>query len=145
MNRPYAHKLLRLHKIDGRLNIRKKDYPMCSRFMKTYECVGKHQVDSNGKNTRFFPWLQPNYAILKNGRNYSIPVWYVAPSMGRSRFKEAKPHPIFKAVEDACILWWTEKRDQYTLEDFFTYGKHNDFTLKFRDFRKLIVPYEGKK
>jgi len=140
MNRPYAHKLLRLHKRDGRLNIRQKDYPMCSRFMKTYECVGKEQINADGNRTHVFPWLQPNYAILKNGRNYSIPIWYVTPSMGRSRFKDARTHPIFKAVEDACLLWWTEKRDQYTLEDFFTYGKHNDLTFKFRDFRELIIP-----
>ena len=54
--------------------------------------------------------------------------------------KKKRTHPIFKAVEDACMLWWTEKRDQYTLEDFFTYGKHNDLTFKFRDFRELIIP-----
>ena len=61
--------------------------------------------------------------------------------MGRSRFKESlELIQYLKAVEDACMLWWTEKRDQYTLEDFFTYGKHNDLTFKFRDFRELIIP-----
>lgn len=124
INRPYAHKLLRLHKKGDRLNLCKNDYNMPSFLMKSYECVGDMQE---------FPWLQPNYMVVKNGRNYTLPLFYISSNLGRSHIKDSGQHPIFKLVEQANLLWWTEKRDQYTLDDFFTYGKPNDLIFRFRD------------
>lgn len=123
INRPYAHKLLRLHKKENRLNICNKDYKLSSYAMKSYDCYG---------DLKEFPWLQPNYAIVKNGKNYCAPLLYVSSGLGRSNYKNANVHPVFKVMEEACLLWWTEKRDQYTLDDFFTYGKPNDLVFRIR-------------
>ena len=91
--------------------------------MKSYDCYG---------DLKEFPWLQPNYAIVKNGKNYCAPLLYVSSGLGRSNYKNANGHPVFKVIEEACLLWWTEKRDQYTLDDFFTYGKPNDLVFRIR-------------
>jgi hypothetical protein len=32
--------------------------------------------------------------------------------------------------------WWTELRDEYTLEEFFTYGKPNDRVILPREINK---------
>ena len=124
INRPYAHKLLRLHKKENKLNISRKDYAMSSSFMDSYNCSGGLEK---------FPFLQLDYIIMKNGRNYTLPLFYMSPDLGRSHIKTSKQHPIFELTKEACLLWWTEKRDEYSLEDFFTYGKSNDLVFKFRE------------
>ena len=77
--------------------------------------------------------LQLDYIIMKNGRNYTLPLFYMSPDLGRSHMKTSKQHPIFELTKEACLLWWTEKRDEYSLKDFFTYGKSNDLVFKFRE------------
>ena len=75
INRPYAHKLLRLHKKENKLNISRKDYAMSSSFMDSYNCSGGLEE---------FPFLQLDYIIMKNGRNYTLPLFYISPDLGKT-------------------------------------------------------------
>ena len=40
---------------------------------------------------------------MKNGRNYTLPLFYMSPDLGRSHIKTSKQHPIFELTKEACL------------------------------------------
>lgn len=119
INRYFAEKVVRLHKIDGKYCVDRNILTMSSYYW--------------GKNYRNL-FFAGDY-LPKIGRSYSIPLFYSSVEFGRSDEKKFIPDvqkKMFKSCEYACKYWWIKLRDQYTLDDFFTYGKPNDKYIKFK-------------
>jgi hypothetical protein len=115
LNRYYAEKLLRLHIIDGKYNFFHKtnnDY-----WRKAF---GNHEFVSG------------DYFINRCGRSYAIPLMPQKPHMGAHSIKINKPlynSDILIFAEKLYTIWWTKLRDNYSLKEFFRYGKPNDLFL----------------
>lgn len=127
INRYYAEKIMRLHKIEGKYCLN-RDINNISTY---------YWGDRGDKSEKHNPCpiLNIDYIISKNGRCYSIPLIYQVSNMGQHMMKDVIKDlnkQIFKCCEDACRHWWINLRDEYTLKDFFQYGKPNDKVIKFK-------------
>jgi hypothetical protein len=114
INRRYAEKLISIHYKDGKFDLSQK--------------IG-NQYWTNDPN------FTGDYFIGHCGKTYCIPLLSVNQRFGSyagnvCRKEERKD---LEFSYKACKKWWTELRDEYTLEDFFTYGKPND---------RIITPEE---
>jgi hypothetical protein len=117
INRDYAKKLVKLHCVEDKfkLNIRFND-------VKSKKVYG--MVDG---------------FILEDGKTYSIPLITNNPDFGSDYSLDHTPREWFKQCKDLYYLWWKTERDNFTLEDFFTYGKPYDYMMvKKLNYKKLI-------
>jgi hypothetical protein len=122
INRHFAQKLIRLHKIDGKYCIHKTKNKMSS-------CYWSNQ----GKLSDMHKFLGMDY-LVKIGRSYSIPLIYSSVKWGRWDELDninSNQNRCFKQCEYACKYWWIKLRDKFTLDEFFTYGKPNDYYVIF--------------
>jgi len=103
INRHFAQKLINLHYI--------KEKYMLIRKYGIYPANTKHRVVSLDS---FFPFL---------GKTYQLPLITQNPHLD----KVPKKHHFL--CRDIYYDWWQNKRDNFTLEDFFSYGKENDFEM----------------
>jgi hypothetical protein len=120
INRHFAEKLIRLHKIDGKYCIHKSQYKMSS-----YNWSNIRDLEEPSSVQEF---LQMDY-LVKIGRSYSIPLMYSSVDWGKHdglNNIDAYQYESFKRCEYACKYWWIKLRDRFTLKEFFTYGKPND-------------------
>jgi hypothetical protein len=119
INRYFAEKIIRLHKINDRYCVDRNINKISSYYWgKGY----KHSFFVGD----YFP---------KISRSYSIPLLYSSVNFGRHDRETHIPDSqkkLFKCCEYACLYWWKKLRDNYTLEEFFTYGKPNDKYIKFK-------------
>jgi len=76
-----------------------------------YPANTKHRVVSLDS---FLPFL---------GKTYQLPLITQNPHLD----KVPKKHHFL--CRDIYYDWWQNKRDNFTLEDFFSYGKENDFEM----------------
>ena len=77
------------------------------------------------------PGSTVDYFVCQNGRTYSIPLITVKEDAGsyeENCVRDDRQDLYF--TRKAYWKWWTELRDQYTLKDFFSYGKPNDRYIK---------------
>ncbi|NDB30728.1 hypothetical protein EB151_14415, partial [archaeon] len=142
MRREYIEKLLYLHMPDKKY---KFDYVIGNSIYlnrdsgiyddKTYEgtCGG------------------PDYYINQSGRCYSIPLIPINPYLSGishhgAYFTEDKWKPKFSFVKcyEAYHEWWKNDRDNFTLDEFFTYGKDNDKLME-RDITRWQDKYFEEK
>lgn len=126
INRHFAEKLIRLHKIDGKYYINKNKNKMSSCYW------GKSEIH----NLQEF--LVIDY-LVKIGRSYSIPLMYSSVDWGKTdKLNNVKSdqYRCFKQCEYACKYWWIKMRDKFTLDEFFTYGKPNDQYVIFDKMKK---------
>ena len=65
-----------------------------------------------------------DYSLNHCGRSYAIPLMPQRCDMGAHSGIESQ---IF--ANEAYTLWWKNLRDNYTLDEFFTYSKPNDFFI----------------
>lgn len=114
INRQYASKLIKLHYIDGKFNFNQK--------------LGSYKWTKIADN----PGLVPDYIISKNGKGYSIPLIYLNPDFNSFDIDiERKDlREFYQHIKELYHNWWKNLRDNYTLEEFFTYGKPNDLVLR---------------
>jgi hypothetical protein len=114
INRRYAEKLIYLHYKEGKFDLSQK-------------------INNNQWSTA--PNVTLDYFVGHNGKTYCMPLISINPDLGSyaenvCRKDERKDLQFsYKAYQ----RWWTELRDKYSLEEFFTYGKPND---------KIITPRE---
>jgi hypothetical protein len=114
INRDYAKKIVKLHYTsDGRYNLYQK---LCSyTWTQQYEC----------------PSVTIDYAISKNGKSYSLPLIYINPDIGSYEVNYHRPDQQWLyEIKRIYHFWWKDLRDNYTLKEFFTYGKPNDKIIK---------------
>lgn len=107
INRDYARKLIKLHCIGDKfkLNISTNDI----RYKKIY-----------GMADSF---------ILEAGKTYSIPLITNNPDFGSDYDLTQTARDWFKNCRDLYYNWWENEHHNFSLEDFFTYGKPNDFEM----------------
>lgn len=107
INRDYAKKLIKLHCIGDkfRLNILTNDI----RYKKKYGMVDSF--------------------ILEAGKTYSIPLITNNPDFGSDYDLTQTSRGWFKKCRDLYYNWWKNEHHNFLLEDFFTYGKPNDFEM----------------
>ena len=107
INRDYARKLIKLHCIEDKfkLNIKTNDV----RYQKKYGMVDSF--------------------ILEAGKTYSIPLITNNPDFGSDYDLTQTARGWFKNCRDLYYNWWENEHHNFSLEDFFTYGKPNDFEM----------------
>ena len=97
INRWFAEKLLRIHTVQGK-------YFFLRRFA-GYPGIRSLDID------HFFGFV---------GRTYQLPLITQDPYLD----KVPKKHHF--VCRDLYYDWWENERDNFTLKEFFTYGKPND-------------------
>lgn len=127
MSRHYAEKLLDLHYINGKY---KFDYTIAnSVYMNRDSGIhdGMNYDQTSGS---------PDYFIAQSGNCYSIPLIPIVPYFsgvsdhgGRSD-DSWQPRPSFLKCYKAYVEWWTQDRDNFTIDEFFTYGKDTDILMQ---------------
>ena len=117
INRDYAKKLIKLHCVDNKfkLNIQTNDI----RYKKIYG-----MVDS---------------LVLEGGKTYSIPLITNNPNLGSDYDLTGETRAWFKKCRDLYYEWWKTEHHKFSLEEFFSYGKPNDYMM----IKKVY--YEDKK
>ena len=124
INRRYAEKIISLHYKDGKFDLSQKisNYKWSGQGIKTFEGLG-------------MPNFTTDYFLGHNGKTYCIPLFSVNPNFGSwaQNIDRREERVDLDFSYKACKRWWTELRDEYTLEEFFTYGKPND---------RIILPSE---
>jgi hypothetical protein len=104
ITRYYAEKLLRLYFYDG-----------------------KYDFTQDSKRKNICPFVRDVDDFLGyNGKVYQIPVFSQKTELDETQ------RPAHIESNKAHYHWWTVMRDQFSLEDFFTYGKSND--------SRMIIP-----
>ena len=125
ITRRYAEKIVSLHYKNGKFDLSQKicNYKWSKMGGKSYLGLG-------------MPNFTTDYFLGHNGKTYCLPLISVNEDFGSyaeniCRKEERKYDLGFS--RKAYRKWWTELRDEYTLEEFFTYGKPND---------RIIIPRE---
>ena len=112
INRSYAEKLMRLF-VDG-------DQYNFSHRIQNYKW-GK-MLDMPNRTIDYF--------MCHSGNTYSMPLISVNPHIGSyAKNIVRKDRPDLELARKAYNKWWTVMRDEYTLEEFFMYGKPNDYVI----------------
>jgi hypothetical protein len=124
INRRYAEKIVSLHYKEGKFDLSQKisNYKWSKKGINSYGGLG-------------MPNFTTDYFLGHNGKTYCIPLISVNQNFGSysQNISRKKERVDLKFTYKAFEKWWTELRDEYTLEDFFTYGKPND---------RIITPKE---
>jgi hypothetical protein len=115
INRSYAEKLIRLFYVDGKFDLTKK--------------IGVWKWSKKGLG---MPNVTTDYFLGHSGKTYCLPLMTINPNIGsypqNILRKDSRPDMIF--AHKACKKWWIKLRDDYTLDEFFTYGKPNDRVIR---------------
>lgn len=108
ITRRYAQKLVDLHYKDGKYFFKKKHG--LSKIMEALTvCV--------------------DYFMCENGRTYCLPLITTNNDFGSYEENRMRFFAHHALSRDAYYQFWTQKRDFFTLEEFFTYGKPNDLDM----------------
>lgn len=118
INRRYAEKIISLHYKDGKFDLSQQ--------------IRNHKWSYGGLG---MPNFTTDYFLGHNGKTYCMPLFSVNQNLGSwaQNIDRKKERVDLEFSYRAYLKWWTELRDQYTLEEFFTYGKPND---------RIITPKE---
>jgi hypothetical protein len=124
INRRYAEKIISLHYKEGKFDLSQKicNYKWSNRAINSYSGLG-------------MPNFTTDYFLGHNGKTYCMPLISVNQDFGSwaQNICRKKERIDLEFSYKAYQKWWTELRDEYTLEEFFTYGKPND---------RIIIPRE---
>ncbi len=124
INRRYAEKIISLHYKEGKFDLSQKicNYKWSNRSINSYSGLG-------------MPNFTTDYFLGHNGKTYCMPLISVNRDFGSwaQNICRKKERIDLEFSYKAYQKWWTELRDEYTLEEFFTYGKPND---------RIIIPRE---
>ena len=106
INRHFGEKLLNIHSVNGKYF-----------FLRKY---GKHPYSTE------YRCLSIDNFFANVGKSYQIPLITQNTSLDRN----PKYHHI--VCRDLYYWWWMTKSSEYSLEEFFTYGKSNDPEMTYR-------------
>lgn len=106
LNRKYVEKLVHLHYRNGRFLFDQQ--------------VNNYQLLIEGGSTTV------DYFVAENGRTYCVPLITVNNDLGS--YENNLPHYLEHHVKCREIYydWWQNERDNFSIEEFFVYGKPND-------------------
>ena len=119
INRDYAKKIIKLHCFEDKfkLNITSNDI----RYKRVFGMVDSF--------------------ILEDGKTYSIPLITNNPDLGSDYDLTGKTREWFEECRNLYYSWWKNEHYKFLLEDFFTYGKPNDYQMT----KKVNYKKEKKK
>ena len=124
MSRHYAEKLLDLHYINGKY---KFDNVIANSVYMNRES-GIHDGMNYDQTSG-----SPDYFIAQSGNCYSLPMIPIVPYFsgvsdhgGSGDDNAWQARPSFLKCYKAYWEWWTQDRDNFTADEFFSYGKDND-------------------
>lgn len=121
IRRSYGEKLLSLYYKDNKYNfIKKVNRVNKSNYIEPERIYTFLPNKSNTDSDVRITVLDVDEFMGHNGKVYQLPVFTSNPWLD----DPPKPHHI--TSNKAHILWWTKMKDEFTLDDFFTYGKPND-------------------
>jgi hypothetical protein len=115
INRTYAKKLISLYYFEGKYDFIKKTNRMDLDII---------------INTRFVV-VDVDDFLGFSGKVYQLPLFTQNPELD----KPPKLHHI--KSKKAHLFWWTQMRDKFTLNDFFTYGKSYDGAMILKIYEKI--------
>jgi len=127
LNREYVKKLLSLHYPNSKF---KFDYTIANAIYIDRDSGIHDGLTYSGTSG------SPDYFISQSGCSYSLPLIPINPYFtGISHsgaFKKYSWHPKLSFVKcyEAYYDWWINDRDNFTLDEFFTYGKSNDCLME---------------
>jgi hypothetical protein len=110
INRDYAKKLISLYYFHGKYNFKKK----------------MNRMDFPFDNLNRSRYIDVDDFLGFNGKVYQLPLFTTDPNL------DEQFHLSHLQSRKAHLIWWTQLRDNFTLEDFFTYGKPYDDQMKIR-------------
>ena len=126
INRRYAEKIISLHYKEGKFDLSQKicNYKWSNRAINSYSGLG-------------MPNFTTDYFLGHNGKTYCMPLISVNQDFGSwaQNICRKKERIDLEFSYKAYQKWWTKLRDEYTLEEFFTYCKPN---------YRIIIPKEFK-
>tara|TARA_B100000945_G_scaffold246216_1_gene202550 strand:- start:2352 stop:3344 length:993 start_codon:yes stop_codon:yes gene_type:complete len=128
MSRHYAEKLLDLHYINGKY---KFDNVIANSVYMNRDSGIHDGMTFEGTSG------SPDYFLAQSGNCYSLPLIPIVPyftgisdagvnGMDTIDDSKWKPRPSFLKCYKAYWEWWTQDRDNFTSDEFFSYGKDND-------------------
>jgi hypothetical protein len=117
INRRYAEKIVSLHYKDGKFDLSQK--------IANYKWSNKAITSHHGLG---MPNFTTDYFLGHNGKTYCIPLISVNQNIGSwaQNIPRKKERVDLVFSYKAYKKWWTELRDEHTLEEFFIYGKPHD-------------------
>lgn len=123
LNRRYVEKIVRVMTVDGKFDLTKR---ICN---SRWAQKNSNPALENNK------WRHPNmsfdYVMGHCGKTYCLPLITQSNTIGSysQNLLRKDDFPALHFTSRAVKLWWTKFRDKFSLEDFFMYGKHNDFFI----------------
>jgi hypothetical protein len=123
INRRYAEKIISLHYKEGKFDLSQK---ICNYLASPTETRG--------------PNLTVDYFLGHNGKTYCLPLISINQDFGSyAENISRKEERLDLQFSYKCYQkWWTELRDDYTLEEFFIYGKPNDKFMMNRESKFFV-------
>lgn len=131
LNRKYVEKIIRIVTTDGKFDLTKR---ICN-YRRTQ--MISHSSLQNDK------WRHPNmsfdYIMSHCGKTYCLPLLVQNETIGSypHNIVRKEDFPSLGFTNRAVNLWWTKFRDKFSLEDFFMYGKPNDFFITAKNIDRL--------
>ena len=107
INRNYAEKLINLHTVSGGY------------------CFNNPVGDNMFKQSA----VTVDYFIGYTGKTYCLPLITTNTELGSTEYDIKIKREHHEKSRDAYYKWWKSQRDQFSLDEFFTYGKENDFLM----------------
>lgn len=135
VNRRYIEKLVQILSVGERFDLTKR--------------VGNYRrVQMSGHSSlKDDEWSNPNltmdYIFGHCGNTYCLPLFVQSNQIGSftDNIIRSEDYPSLHFVNRAMKVWWTKLRDKFSLEDFFMYGKNNDFYVTDKNITKIEDHY----
>jgi hypothetical protein len=119
MKREHVEKLLRFHSVG---DIYRFDYSISNYFWKPPFREKYKNVSGSS-----------DYLMCHTGKTYCIPLIALNPYFTNWYHDTSwEPKAYFQMSYDCCHDWWKYDRDNFTLDEFFSYGKSNDILMQRR-------------
>jgi hypothetical protein len=133
IKRRYAEKLVEIHLVDGQYNFHQQNRNFKWSVKKDWSCsfihpYSKRKIEMSGSG-RPTP-STADYFLGHCGKTYCLPLISLMPDFGSYEtdyHRNDRGDLLF--TRRAYDLWWKKLKDSVSLEQFFSYGKPNDFYI----------------
>lgn len=130
LTRSYVEKIIKLVKVDDKFDLTKK---ICN-----YQWSPNHGHPKLKTSEWNHPNITTDYILGHCGVTYCLPLLTQTHLLGSySKNIKRTDFPALEFTNKAVTLWWKKYRDRFSLDDFFMYGKPNDFFITIRNIYRL--------
>lgn len=133
IKRRYAEKLVEIHIVDGQYNFHQQNRNFKWSIKKDWNCSfihpdSKRKIEMSGAG-RPTP-STADYFLGHCGKTYCLPLITLSPDIGSYEtdyLRSDREDLMF--TRRAYDIWWKKLKNSISLQDFFYYGKPNDFYI----------------